>query len=718
MSGIVLSIGLIVKNEARSLEQCLQALTPLRERIPCEVVIADTGSTDATKEIAARYADQLFDFPWVDDFAAARNAVMDRCSGAWYLSIDADEYLDEDVSELVAFLTGEESRQKLGAFIHIHNYISADLDKDSVRSFMAARMVRMDTGLRYSGKIHEHLGIPTDDRSATLYHTVLWHDGYVYVGPRDWHKKSLRNCRLLEQELKEHPSSGLLYIQIIEASENNVTKMKYIRESLRLRKLDPAGWNVIAPIIYCHGAKVAFQLVPKEDPAYWADKAMRHFPDSPFTQVDVNCVMTTYYAKQEKWEEVQRFGTAYLEAYEKLKRNEYSMQSMLGSMLACGTSVTQIMAILYLAEAYYHLEQYQRSRSSLESINVSRLPPRHAEGYLSVVLKLGKKIDLTDLLAQIGTHILEHAPENGLDWDRRQTMRVAVEKAFQAGWDADTDEERPAYQLLSLLNDSVYAPCANLMLADSAEDIKTLFSEIADWEMVPPAVFVRILEYGVTLPDVFFQQITLDKMTILVKSLLSLLDDFDKKAYCAVNNFSGDIGLPQMTWRANLILEACSLHDWRIHDEFGAELYQCCCHVMEQFLSMYYQPQILEDNQSAKLLPDLHLVGWYLFRAEQQRRQDDPMAFMHTLREMLQRLPKWKRMISFLGECYAPPREEFALGQKALKERDDPASKELLVLAQQVKTILDRFPADHPSVKALKMSPAYQKVAKLIEDMD
>ena len=718
MSGIVLSIGLIVKNEARSLEQCLQALTPLRERLPCEVVIADTGSTDATKEIAARYADQLFDFPWVDDFSAARNAVMDRCSGAWYLSIDADEYLDEDVSELVAFLTGEESRQKLGAFIHIHNYISADLDKDSVRSFMAARMVRMDTGLRYSGKVHEHLGIPTDDGSAVLYHTALWHDGYVYVGPRDWHKKSLRNCKLLEQELREHPSSGLLYIQIIEASENNVTKMRYIRESFRLRKLAPAGWETIAPIIYCHGAKVAFQLIPKEDPAYWADKAMRHFPDSPFTQVDVNCVMTTYYAKQEKWEEVQRFGTAYLEAYEKLKRNEYSMQSMLGSMLACGTSITQIMAILYLAEAYYHLEQYQRSRSSLESINVSRLSPRHAEGYLSVVLKLGKKIDLTDLLARIGTHILERAPENGLDWDRRQNMRAAVEKAFQAGWNADTEEERPAYQLLTLLNDTVYAPCARIMLVQSPMEIEGLLSEIHDWELVPPAVFVRILENGVTLPDTFFQQVTFDRMVVLVKSLPALLDDFDEKACRFVTAFSEEFTLSQAVWMADLILEACAVHDWRKRDEFGAELYQCCCGVMEQFLGMYYHPQLLESTQSERLLPEAYMAGLYLMRAEQQRKQDDLVAFVHTLKEMLQKLPKWKQMISFLGDYYAPPQKTLELDQKSLRDSDDQVSKELLMLAQQVKTILDRFPANHPSVKALKMSPAYQKVAKLIEDMN
>lgn len=101
---LLLSVGMIVKNESRCLEKCLKALRPLRESIPCELVIADTGSEDGTREIASRYADILFDFPWVSDFSAARNAVMDRCSGKWFLTLDADEYLDSNVSELASFL--------------------------------------------------------------------------------------------------------------------------------------------------------------------------------------------------------------------------------------------------------------------------------------------------------------------------------------------------------------------------------------------------------------------------------------------------------------------------------------------------------------------------------------------------------------------------------------------------------------------------------------
>ena len=97
----LLSIGIIFKNEIRCLERCMKSLQPLRDAVPCELVMADTGSDDGSRDAAAKYADILFDFPWIDDFAAARNAVIERSSGEWFLTIDADEWLDEDVSQLV-----------------------------------------------------------------------------------------------------------------------------------------------------------------------------------------------------------------------------------------------------------------------------------------------------------------------------------------------------------------------------------------------------------------------------------------------------------------------------------------------------------------------------------------------------------------------------------------------------------------------------------------
>ena len=65
---------MIVKNEAAILSRCLDSVCDLMD----EIIIVDTGSTDGTKEVARRFTDKLFDFPWADDFSAARNFSFDR----------------------------------------------------------------------------------------------------------------------------------------------------------------------------------------------------------------------------------------------------------------------------------------------------------------------------------------------------------------------------------------------------------------------------------------------------------------------------------------------------------------------------------------------------------------------------------------------------------------------------------------------------------------
>ena len=60
---------MIVRNEEENLPHCLESVRGLFD----EIVVVDTGSTDRTNEIAREFGAKVFDFAWIDDFAAARN---------------------------------------------------------------------------------------------------------------------------------------------------------------------------------------------------------------------------------------------------------------------------------------------------------------------------------------------------------------------------------------------------------------------------------------------------------------------------------------------------------------------------------------------------------------------------------------------------------------------------------------------------------------------
>lgn len=89
---ITFSLCMIVKNEEENLGKCIGCLKDLMD----EIIIVDTGSTDKTKEIARSFGANIYDFEWIDDFAAARNYAFSKATCDYIYSADADEVIDED----------------------------------------------------------------------------------------------------------------------------------------------------------------------------------------------------------------------------------------------------------------------------------------------------------------------------------------------------------------------------------------------------------------------------------------------------------------------------------------------------------------------------------------------------------------------------------------------------------------------------------------------
>ncbi len=88
---------MIVKNEEITLERCLNC----GEDFVDEIIIVDTGSTDKTKEIAKKFTDKIYDFEWLQDFAAARNFSFSKATKEYIFYLDADDIiLEEDQKKL------------------------------------------------------------------------------------------------------------------------------------------------------------------------------------------------------------------------------------------------------------------------------------------------------------------------------------------------------------------------------------------------------------------------------------------------------------------------------------------------------------------------------------------------------------------------------------------------------------------------------------------
>ncbi len=198
-----ISACLIVRDEAQNLPDCLRSLAPLAD----EIIVADTGSEDQSREIARAEGARVIEISWEDDFARARNAVLAEATGEWILVLDADERLHPaDESALRARLAATQAE----AFTL---EIRSRLMGDAISTSHIVRLFRNRPAFRYRGRLHEQIApaiaawLGREAIQPERSGLIADHDGYL-PEQRRARGKVQRNETLLRRMVEEEPESG------------------------------------------------------------------------------------------------------------------------------------------------------------------------------------------------------------------------------------------------------------------------------------------------------------------------------------------------------------------------------------------------------------------------------------------------------------------------------------------------------------------------------
>jgi glycosyltransferase involved in cell wall biosynthesis len=110
---VKLSVVLITYNEEANLARTLESVRPLVRDGQGEIIVVDSGSTDRTLEIAKSFGAKVFVEDW-KGYAGQKNSAIEKATGEWILSLDADEELGGQLQE--ALVNTLDSLERVDAF--------------------------------------------------------------------------------------------------------------------------------------------------------------------------------------------------------------------------------------------------------------------------------------------------------------------------------------------------------------------------------------------------------------------------------------------------------------------------------------------------------------------------------------------------------------------------------------------------------------------------
>ena len=710
MSAPLISIGIIFRDDIRCIERCLKALQPLRDAVPAQLVMADTGSIDGSREAAEKFADILIDFPWIDDFAAARNAVLNRCTGKWFFFVDTDEYLDEDVSELVAFLRAGKKRTEMGATVVVRNYRNYELEGE-YSDFAAARIIRMAPDVHFEGAIHERLTFSAPEITVLpLNKTVLHHDGYVGMSQNNaaGKAKQERNIRLIRKSLEKTPDNLLLCMQLLESGSTEFVPdyLEHLRRTVNLVKEKVNGWERLGPPILRYAIYTAQRLCLSEFDE-WLEMAETWFPDSMFIRLDVQYAAFAHIWNEKKdADEALHRGRLYLKALEEHRNGADPLAQMM-SPLEMATPFSECKAKIALINVCCNSDHEEEALELAKGLDYSLLNQGQIAGLTGSLQDIHFKsfLDTAPIVTAIWKEINLPEEERKNNTQRKRAFLQVAGRTFpEKNRKVERSKEnflRYAYTLyLPLQNECDLGRAAAVMELETAVEIEPVLNKVEDWNNFSIHALVHALECGAQFP-LPGRKMNLEEMNSIASRLTQSGDDLFPLILRLTKVIESE-NWQRLVWMNSLIMAAVRAYPWTAKEpeiKQGVALAKAFARIGETILPLSYSETMFEQDRMFAL-PPLHRFSFYCAQAFNALDDGDATSYVRLLREGLCACEGVKDMVEFLID-HTP-------------QLRDP-SEELKDMAEQIRTILSKYSPYDPTVAMLKQSEAYRKVAHLIE---
>jgi len=415
-----LSLNMIVKNEERHLARCLSSV----KDVVNEIVIVDTGSTDKTIEIAESFDSKIFHFDWVDDFSAARNFALSKCTCDWVLYLDADEELNKNsIAELLNKISGEPA-----GISCIVRSLGSDLTQGSIIRY--PRLFPNAPGINFVGKVHEQISDSIKENKYQIINSDIEIIHYGYV--------------LDDEGLKQKKERNLALLLSAENNKNNIyDKHKLVRTLISLGKYEDAELRLNKlmkeksltgeqlSLTFFYMASVKYEKNDLNSALSYGLKANRLLKDKP----ELNYLIYLVCLRLNKIEEAKNYLLISIKANKRIldKNNSFNSENILDQVDLYLRAINLYINLVSVGEANKMIEELSEFLSnkmdkkiifsifedlllkySLSNSNIELLSKLINTSHLSIIMEIINNCDNKAAVKEIVDMMLQYYPSSAL----------------------------------------------------------------------------------------------------------------------------------------------------------------------------------------------------------------------------------------------------------------------------------------------------------------
>lgn len=634
-SDILLSIGMIIKNEEKHLENCMKALLPLRQQIKSELIIVDTGSTDRSIEIAKKYADKFYTFKWINDFSAARNYGLERAEGKWFMFLDADEYFDEDISEIVDFFKYPELYEKYNSASYVIRSYS-DNTKKNYSDFLGSRMVKIAPDVKFNDPIHEWLPM---HRPHGYFGTIVHHFGYIFKNKREEDLKTERNMQPLLEEYEKDPENSRVLCHMTGSCKYE-EREKYLKEWLKVCRDGKGGFYRN----HCYKSYIGYDAYNKKyDEALelYDEYSKLDYVEDSVCSVQIYMTVALIYYVQDKFEKSYDFYEKYFDIYKRYRNNEISLTELLGGEVTGINDSEYQESIIYSSNCLFQMNRESEAIERLSDLNVKNLNFANFAKYSNVIAKSAEKSSSFKHIADFYGKVLETGDTDKIDITNKQLSEFYYNNPDK--------RQNFAKEFVDISSDDIFVTIMKIYVEKDKSKVADMISNslksITCWNDGYSEI-VWFAMKNKTDVSALINIMSREQIDECFKMLALKHEDYAEIVldFADIDKFT--FSIKALLWIVSAMEKAVVVSK-ELTDNQKHNLYYNFISVLSDYVFNIYNPELFNEND-IEILPSLHRFGYYMGCAMMAMNENNKIGYIRLIKNALKNNENMRELVEFL----------------------------------------------------------------------